>query len=61
MVAVRQDSVRVKIASHSLETGLCGRFSSPCGNKSFRAAIFPSVRAKIHPCGHFSICAGKTT
>jgi hypothetical protein len=41
-------------------------FSRPCAENSTCAEIgrpvranFPPVRAKIHPCGHFSICAAK--
>jgi hypothetical protein len=63
--------VRGKIPCHSVQINLCAQFPIPCANKSFRAAIFPFVRAKFNPCaqlavpceptslpcGHKSICA----
>jgi hypothetical protein len=66
--------VRAKIPCHSVQINLCGTIPFPCGNKSFRAAIFRFVRAKFNPCGqlavpceplsipcgHKSICAAKS-
>jgi len=52
-MAVRKDSVRAKIPCHNVKINLCGTIPFPCGNKSFRAAIFRFVRAKFNPCGVF--------
>lgn len=60
-----------KFAPGERFAGLCGQFPFPCGQNSFRAAIFPSVRRfsdpcgrssdpcepTPRPCGDFSICA----
>jgi hypothetical protein len=57
--------VRAKIASCSLEAGLCGQFRFPCGDNSIRAGDWPfrarqlpvragknqSVRPLFDPCG----------
>jgi hypothetical protein len=53
--------VRAKFASRSLEINLCGQFPFPCGDKSFRAAIFPFVRAKFNPCGRLAVPRAKPT
>jgi len=64
----------MKFPSRSVKINLCGTIPFPCGNKSFRAAIFRFVRAKFNlcgqlavpcepsfrPCGHKSICAAKS-
>jgi hypothetical protein len=50
----------MKFPSRSVEINLCGQFPIPCGNKSFRAAIFRFVRVKFNPCGHKSIGAAKS-
>ena len=65
--------MRAKFASRSHSGNPCEATSVPCAGFPIRAAKirsvrdicrfvranFPSVRAKSHPCGHFSICAKK--
>jgi hypothetical protein len=53
--AVFKPFVRPTIVPRSLEINLCGLFPFPCGDKSFRAAIFRFVRAKFNPCGQSAV------
>jgi restriction system protein len=45
----------MKFPSRSVKINLCGTIPFPCGNKSFRAAIFRFVRAKFNPCGQLAV------